>query len=127
MSPPPASPIDPDSLSPELKQGGIAGLLGMMGMAVKIILTEEKMKVGQVILHLFAAMVVAVLSGYALTDYVPNQKMLWAANGMAGFMAIRIAMWAERVVGAKLDEAEAKITKGKPKKTNAKRQAKRRK
>jgi hypothetical protein len=72
-------------------------------------------------------MVVAVISGYALTDYVPNLKMLWAANGMAGFMAIRIAMWAERVVGAKLDEAEAKITKGKPKKTNAKRQAKRRK
>ncbi len=127
MSPPPSSPLDTEAISPELKQGGIAGLLGMMGMAVKIILTEEKMRVGQVILHLFAAMVVAVLSGYALTDYVPNQKMLWAANGMAGFMAIRIAMWAERVVGAKLDEAEAKITKGNPKKTNAKRQAKRRK
>lgn len=102
------SPIDPESISPELKQGGIAGLLGMMGMAVKIILTEEKMKIGQVILHLFAAMVVAVLSGYALTDYLPNQKMLWAANGVAGFMAIRIAMWAERVVGDKLDKIEGK-------------------
>lgn len=99
----------------------------MMGMAVKIILTEEKMKVGQIILHLFAAIIVAILSGYALSDYVSSQKMLWAANGVAGFMAIRIAMWAERVVGAKLDEAEAKITKGKTKKTNAKRQAKRRK
>lgn len=105
-----ASPIDPESISPELKQGGIAGLLGMMGMAVKIILTEEKMKIGQVILHLFAAMVVAVLSGYALTDYLPNQKMLWAANGVAGFMAIRIAMWAERVVGDKLDKMEGKKT-----------------
>lgn len=102
------TPIDPESISPELKQGGIAGLLGMMGMAVKIILTEEKMKIGQVILHLFAAMVVAVLSGYALTDYLPNQKMLWAANGVAGFMAIRIAMWAERVVGDKLDKIEGK-------------------
>jgi len=118
-----ASPIDPDSISPELKQGGIAGLLGMMGMAVKIILTEEKMKVGQVILHLFAAMVVAVLSGYALTDYVPNQKMLWAANGMAGFMAIRIAMWAERVVEAKLDKLEGK--KPKPSKPNGKTKRKR--
>lgn len=127
MSPPPSSPLDPEAISPELKQAGIAGLLGMMGMAVKIILTEEKMKVGQIILHLFAAIVVAILSGYALSDYVSSQKMLWAANGVAGFMAIRIAMWAERVVGAKLDEAEAKITKGKPKKTNAKRQAKRRK
>ena len=123
MSPPPSSPIDPDSLSPDLKQGGIAGLLGMMGMAVKIILTEEKMKVGQVILHLFAAMVVAVLSGYALTDYVPNQKMLWAANGMAGFMAIRIAMWAERVVEAKLEKMEGK--KPKSSKSNGKAKRKR--
>lgn len=123
MSPPPSSPLDPDSLSPDLKQGGIAGLLGMMGMAVKIILTEEKMKVGQVILHLFAAMVVAVLSGYALTDYVPNQKMLWAANGMAGFMAIRIAMWAERVVEAKLDKMEGK--KSKSSKSNGKAKRKR--
>jgi len=123
MSPPPASPIDPDSLSPELKQGGIAGLLGMMGMAVKIILTEEKMKVGQVILQLFAPMVVAVLTGYALSDYVPNQKMLWAANGMAGFMAIRIAMWAERVVEAKLDKIEGK--KPKSSKSNGKAKRKR--
>jgi di/tricarboxylate transporter len=121
MSPPPA-PIDAEAISTEVKQGGIAGLLGMMGMAVKIILTDEKMKVGQILLHLFAAIVVAILSGYALSDYVTSQKMLWAANGVSGFMAIRIAMWAERVVGKKLDEAEAKIgKKTKPKKTNAKR------
>lgn len=105
------SPLDPESISPELKQAGIAGLLGMMGMAVKIILTEEKMKLGQILLHLFAAMVVAILSGYALSDHLPNPKMLWAANGVAGFMAIRIAMWAERVVGDKLDKIEGKKTK----------------
>jgi di/tricarboxylate transporter len=127
MSPPPP-PLDAEAISTEVKQGGIAGLLGMMGMAVKIILTEEKMRIGQILLHLFAAIVVAVLSGYALSDYVTSQKMLWAANGVSGFMAIRIAMWAERVVGKKLDEAEAKIgKKTKPKKTNAKRPAKRRK
>ena len=100
----------------------------MMGMAVKIILTEEKMKVGQILLHLFAAIVVAILSGYALSDYVTSQKMLWAANGVAGFMAIRIAMWAERVVGAKLDDAESKIVrKPKTKKPDAKRPTRRRK
>ena len=122
--PPPTSPIDPESIPPELKQGGIAGLLGMMGMSVKIILTEEKMKVGQVILHLFAAMVVAVLSGYALSDYVTNQKMLWAANGMSGFMAIRIAMWAERVVEAKLDKIEGKKPKSPKPNGKAKRRRK---
>ena len=121
-----ATPLDPESISPELRQGGIAGLLGMMGMAVKIILTEEKMRFGQIILHLFAAMVVAILSGYALSDYLTNPKMLWAANGVAGFMAIRIAMWAERVVGDKLDKIEGKKTKpAKPSKPHAKAKRKR--
>lgn len=123
-----SSPLDTEAISPEVKQAGIAGLLGMMGMAVKIILTEESMRIGQILLHLFAAVVVAILSGYALSDYVTSQKMLWAANGVSGFMAIRIAMWAERVVGNKLDEAEAKAAKKtKLKKPDAKRPAKRRK
>jgi hypothetical protein len=127
-----AAPFNPDEVSPEVKQAGIAGLLGMMGMAVKIILTEDKLKLWQVILHLFVAMVVAILSGYALDEYLQNKKMLWAANGVSGFMAIKIAIWAERVVDAKLSAEESRLSRkpkqvGKPrsKKPNAKRKGKR--
>ena len=59
MTPPPTS-MGPDDISPEVKQAGIAGLLGMMGMAVKIILTDEKLKIGKVIAHLTSAMTVAI-------------------------------------------------------------------
>jgi len=97
-----SSPLSPEDISPEVKQGALAGLLGMMGMAVKIILTDEKLTVGKVLTRLFVAMVVAVLSGYALDEYVANKKMLWALNGLSGYMALEVTAWAEGVVKARL-------------------------
>jgi hypothetical protein len=101
MSAAPAS-MGPEDISPEVKQAGIAGLLGMMGMAVKIILTDEKLSIGRVIANLFAAMTVAVLSGFALDEYIANKKMLWALNGLSGYMALQIIAWAEGMVKARL-------------------------
>lgn len=126
MTPPPSS-MGPDDISPEVKQAGIAGLLGMMGMSVKIILTDEKLSIGKVVAHLFAAMAVAVLSGFALEEYVQNKKMLWALNGLSGYMALQIIAWAESAVNARLKGELNKIKKtaGVPTKTNGKRPAKR--
>jgi hypothetical protein len=111
MSPPPPATLGPDDISPEVKQAGIAGLLGMMGMAVKIILTDEKLKVGKVIAHLVAAMAVAVLSGFALEEYIQNKKMLWALNGLSGYMALQIVAWAESAVKARLAGELKKVEK----------------
>lgn len=127
MTPPPPSPLGPDDIGPEVKQAGIAGLLGMMGMAVKIILTDEKLSIGKVCANLFAAMAVAVLSGFALEEYVQNKKMLWALNGLSGYMALHILSWAESAVKARLSGELKKVEKsaGITKKPNAKRPAKR--
>jgi hypothetical protein len=111
MSPPPPATLGPDEISPEIKQAGIAGLLGMMGMAVKIILTDEKLKVGKVLANLFAAMAVAVLSGFALEEYIQNKKMLWALNGLSGYMALQIIAWAESAVKARLAGELKKVEK----------------
>jgi hypothetical protein len=111
MSPPPPSTLGPDDISPEVKQAGIAGLLGMMGMAVKIILTDDKLKVGKVMANLFAAMAVAVLSGFALEEYIQNKKMLWALNGLSGYMALQIIAWAESAVKARLAGELKKVEK----------------
>jgi hypothetical protein len=121
-----AAPINPDDIGPEVKQAGIAGLLGMMGMTVKIILTDEKLSIGRVIGHLVVACAVAILSGFALEEYIPNKKMLWALNGLSGYMALQIVAWAEDTAKKKLQATQAGIV-GKPKKekTNAKRPAKR--
>jgi hypothetical protein len=126
-----ASPISPEDISPEVKQGALAGLLGMMGMAVKIILTDEKLTVGKVLTRLFVAMVVAVLSGYALDEYVANKKMLWALNGLSGYMALEVTAWAEGVVKARLSGELNKAQKAsglkpaKPKPRGAKPKARR--
>jgi hypothetical protein len=121
-----AAPINPDDIGPEVKQAGIAGLLGMMGMTVKIILTDEKLSVGRVIGHLIVACAVAILSGFALEEYIQNKKMLWALNGLSGYMALQIVAWAEDTAKKKLQATQAGIV-GKPKKekANAKRPAKR--
>jgi hypothetical protein len=120
-----AAPINPDDIGPEVKQAGIAGLLGMMGMTVKIILTDEKLSIGRVIGHLIVACAVAILSGFALEEYIQNKKMLWALNGLSGYMALQIVAWAEETAKKKLAATATNIV-GKPKgKTNAKRPAKR--
>jgi hypothetical protein len=95
-------------------------------MTVKIILTDEKLSIGRVIGHLIVACAVAILSGFALEEYIPNKKMLWALNGLSGYMALQIVAWAEDTAKKKLQATQAGIV-GKPKKekTNAKRAAKR--
>ena len=126
-----ASPMSPEDISPDVKQGALAGLLGMMGMAVKIILTDEKLSVGKVLTRLFVAMVVAVLSGFALDSYIANKKMLWALNGLSGYMALEVVAWAEGVVRARLSGELNKVQKAaglkpaKPKPRGAKGKARR--
>ena len=121
-----AAPINPDDIGPEMKQAGIAGLLGMMGMTVKIILTDEKLSIGRVIGHLIVACAVAILSGFALEEYISNKKMLWALNGLSGYMALHILSWAESAVKARLSGELKKVEKsaGITKKPHAKRPAK---
>ena len=123
--------MSPEDISPDVKQGALAGLLGMMGMAVKIILTDEKLSVGKVLTRLFVAMVVAVLSGFALDSYIANKKMLWALNGLSGYMALEVVAWAEGVVRARLSGELNKVQKAaglkpaKPKPRGAKAKARR--
>lgn len=126
MTPPPTS-MGPEDMGPEVKQAGIAGLLGMMGMTVKIILTDEKLSVGRVIGHLVVACAVAILSGFALEEYVQNKKMLWALNGLSGYMALQIVAWAEDTAKKKLAATSAKIVGKQPKeKPHGKRKPKKR-
>ena len=118
--------MGPEDIGPEVKQAGIAGLLGMMGMTVKIILTDEKLSIGRVIGHLIVACAVAILSGFALEEYIQNKKMLWALNGLSGYMALQIVAWAEETAKKKLAATATNIV-GKPKgKTNGKRKPKKR-
>lgn len=126
MTPPPTS-MGPEDIGPEVKQAGIAGLLGMMGMTVKIILTDEKLSIARVMGHLFAACTVAILSGFALEEYIQNKKMLWALNGLSGYMALQIIAWAEDTAKKKLVATGASIVGKQPKeKANGKRKPKKR-
>lgn len=121
--PPPTPPFNPEDISPDVKRSGIAGMLGLMGMAVKIIMSDEAMSFKKIVTHCFVAVVVAILCGFAITGYVERPTLVWAINGLSGFMALKIVAFVEAMAEAKMQGKlnEARKAAGiKPKKTNAK-------
>lgn len=101
--------MDPNDISPEIKQGLLATLFGMLGMAVKIILSNERLTMLKIILRLFVAAVVAIISGYAMEGLIDNKKLLWAFNGIAGFMAQELVVWVENIVRLRMNAALNKV------------------
>lgn len=123
---PPTPPFNPDDIGPEVKRSGIAGMLGMMGMAVKIIMAEEHLSPKKVATHLFIAVVVSILTGFAITGYVEKPTLVWAINGLSGFMALKIVVFIEAMAEAKMAGklSEARRAAGiKSPKSNGKRPA----
>jgi hypothetical protein len=125
--PPPAASFNPEDVGPEVKQAGIAGILGMMGMAVRIIMADEHLGWKKAILHLFLAVVVSILTGFVAVNYIEKPTLLWAVNGVSGFMALKIAMFVEAMVEAKmagkLNEARRAAGIKKPKPNGKRRKA----
>lgn len=119
--PPPAAPFNPDDISPDVKRSGIAGVLGMMGMAVRIIMADEKLNWKKVVAHLFLAVVVSILTGFVAVSYIEKPTLIWAVNGVSGFMALKIAMFVEDMVEAKMAGKLHEARKAAGIKPNAKR------
>ena len=46
-----------------------------------------------------------------LEEYIQNKKMLWALNGLSGYMALQIVAWAESAVKARLAGELKKVEK----------------
>lgn len=123
-----AQPLDPESMSPEVKQGAIAGLLGLLGMVARIVISPEPVGWVWVTKRLIAATITAAFAGLALESYVQNPQLRYALTGLSGYMAPEVLQWAEDMARAKLKGSldKAKAEAGvKPPKKNAKRPTKR--
>jgi hypothetical protein len=126
MSPPPPAAPDGGSVSPEVRQGIIAAILGLLGMSTRVMLMEEKVGVVWVLKRLAAASVVAWASGAVLESYITNAKLLYAVVGVCGYLAPEVAQAAEDFVKAKLKAKvdEAQRAAGIKPKSNGKRTTK---
>lgn len=110
-----ASPIDPDQVPQEVKDGLVAGVLGSLAMAARLLLSQEPVSLGWVIRRLLAAGITALFVGFFLQEHVSSVPLRYAIIGVCGYSAPEVADYAARWLKGKMGQEVAKLEKkGKP-------------
>lgn len=115
-----ASPINPEELPPEVKDGVVAAVLGGLAMTARLLLSTEPVTIGWVVRRVLAAAITAALVGYAIQEHIQSPGLKMGAIGAAGYAAPEcldyllrgIKARAEREVGA-LEKQAKPHAKGK--------------
>jgi hypothetical protein len=118
-----ASPIDPDSISPQVKDGVVAGILGGLAMVARLLLSTEPVSFGWVVRRVLAAAITAALVGYGIQDHIQSPGLRMAVVGAAGYAAPECLDYLMKYIKAR-GEKEVAAVVGKPKKPHAKSKAK---
>jgi len=113
-----SSPIDPESIPKELKDGVIASTIGAMSMAARLLLSEEKHSWGWVARRVMAASITAAIAGYALTEYISSPGLRMGAIGALAYSSPEALDALLRWVKARAEREVEKVSK--PAKPNAK-------
>ena len=109
------SPIDPDSVPKELKDGAVASILGGLAMTARLLLSTEPVTVGWVVRRVLAAAITAAIVGYAIQDHIQSPGLRMGAVGAAGYAAPECLDYLMKYIKARGDkEVGAVIGKGKP-------------
>jgi len=110
-----AAPIDPDQVPQEVKDGLVAGVLGSLAMAARLLLSQEPVSLGWVIRRIFAAGITALFVGFFLQEHVSSVPLRYAIIGVCGYSAPEVADYAARWLKSKMGQEVAKLgKKGKP-------------
>jgi hypothetical protein len=80
-----SSPIDPESIPKELKDGVVASTIGALSMAARLLLSQEKHTWGWAARRVMAASITAAISGYALTEYISSPGLRMGAIGALAY------------------------------------------
>ena len=117
-----ASPIDPESIPKELKDGVVASVLGGLAMTARLLLSTEPVSLGWVIRRVLAAAITAALVGYGIQEHISSPGLRMAVVGAAGYAAPECLDYLMRYIKARGEKEVAAIA-GKPK-SNGKAKAK---
>ena len=118
-----ASPIDPDSITPQVKDGVVAGILGGLAMVARLLLSQEPVSFWWVVRRVCAAAITAALVGYGIQDHIQSPGLRMAVVGAAGYAAPECLDYLMKYIKAR-GEKEVAAVVGKPKKPHAKSKAK---
>ena len=114
-----ASPLDPESISPQVKDGVVAGVLGGLAMVARLLLSTEPVTFGWVARRVGAAAITAALVGYAVQDHIASPGLRMAVVGASGYAAPECLDYLMRAIKARAEKEVGSIEKGV--KPNAKR------
>jgi hypothetical protein len=110
-----ASPIDPESIPKELKDGVVASVLGGLAMTARLLLSTEPVSFGWVVRRVLAAAITAAMVGYGIQEHISSPGLRMAVVGAAGYAAPECLDYLMRYIKAKGEKEVAAVTaKAKP-------------
>ena len=113
------SPIDPESVPKELKDGIVASILGGLAMTARLLLSTEPVTLGWVVRRVLAAAITAALVGYGIQDHISSPGLRMAVVGAAGYAAPECLDYLMRYIKARGEKEVASVA-GKPSKPHGK-------
>ena len=82
-----SSPIDPESIPKELKDGVVASVLGGLAMTARLLMSTTPVSAGWVIRRVLAAGITSCLAGYAIAEHIQSPGLRMGAIGAIGYCA----------------------------------------
>lgn len=115
-----ASPVDPESIPKEVRDGVTASVIGGMAMAARLLLSQEKHTWAWVARRCMAASITAVVVNAAVTDYISSTGLRIGAVGAVAYCAPEAADALLRWFKARAEREVEKVSKPAKAKPNAK-------
>jgi hypothetical protein len=112
-----ASPINPEELPTEVKDGVVAAVLGGMAMCARLLLSTTPVSPGWVIRRVLAAGITSCVAGYAIAEHIQSPGLRMGAIGAIGYCAPEALDYLLKAFKARAEKEVGEIA---GKKTNGK-------
>lgn len=120
-----AAPFNPEDIPKEAREGFVAGIIGAMAMTARLLLSQDKQTWGWAARRVAAASITAVMTNYAVQDYITSSSLRTAAVGALSYASPEALDALLRWVKARAEREVEKVAK--PSKQNGKAPRKKRK
>jgi hypothetical protein len=109
-----ASPINPEELPPEVKDGVVAAVLGGLAMTARLLLSTTPVSPGWVIRRVLAAGITSCLAGYAIAEHIQSPGLRMGAIGAIGYCAPEALDYVLKAFKARAEKEVGEIAGKKP-------------
>lgn len=109
-----ASPINPEELPPEVKDGVVAAVLGGLAMTARLLLSTTPVSPGWVVRRVLAAGITSCLAGYAIAEHIQSPGLRMGAIGAIGYCAPEALDYVLKAFKARAEKEVGEIAGKKP-------------